>query len=453
MGEGAGVDDVLWTKPTFAGEGDPEIEEAEVRCFMGVGVDAAEDAQVPSFVPPAPVEIKPPRISIQFNPRSVGRGRVKNLWNVERIGLPLEKKPAGGVPEAGDMLIFDGTDDAIGHLLFIRGKSGVDRGDHVIQFLKERIGKIEFSAFENIALRSRKESTLRFLRVEDFDLFDLFFQAFGVQAVGLERGFGVIGNAQPLEPQFGGGLRHGGESILPVAGQSVIVEASADLIARQEIRQLIFFRGGDFPAIFAKFGGDEGKTQRPVKIFFVFEFEGSFRFSFEQTPFTEVEALVDGALAKRNIVLLGASKVGEGRRPGFGGNDAEIAGDASRENDTGFGFAVGDNFFHVGRGNKDLHDFLGLIGGGDQIEIFHDLFAAAKTSGDFGLVNGWASAEVSQKRLGRGQGCAEAVKFAVGGAALNGIEQVGGGFFAEAVESGEAAVLAGLGQGFEGFNF
>ena len=304
LGEGAGIDDVLRTKPTFAGEGDSEIEEAEVRCFMGVGVDAAEDAQVPSFVPPAPVEIEPPRIGIQFNPRAVGRGRLKNFGNVERIGLSFEKKPAGGVPEAGDMLIFDGTDDAIGHLLFIRGKTGVDRGDHVIQFLKERIGKIKFSAFENIALRSRQESALRFLRVEDFDLFDLFFQAFGVQAVGLERGFRVIGNAQPLESQFGGGLRHGGESILPVAGQSVIVEASADLIARKEIWQFIFFRGGHFPTILAKFGGDEGKTQRLVKIFFVFEFEGSFRFSFEQTPFTEVEALVDGALAKRNIVLL-----------------------------------------------------------------------------------------------------------------------------------------------------
>ena len=145
--------------------------------------------------------------------------------------------------------------------------------------------------------------------------------------------------------------------------------------------------------------------------------------------------------------------MGEGGRPSFGRNDAEIAGDASREDDAGFGFAVGDNFFHVGRGNKDFHDLLGFIGGGDQIEIFHDLFAAAKTSGDFGLVYGWASAEVSQKRLGRGQGCAEAVKFTVDGAALNGIEQVGGGFFAKAVERGEASVLAGLGQGFDGFNF
>lgn len=130
---------------------------------MGVGVDAAEDAQIAGFMPPAPIEIETPRIGIQFNPRAVGRGRIENLWNIERVGLPLEKKPARGVPEAGDMLIFDRTDDAIGHLLFIRGKSGVNRGDHVIQFLKKRIGKIEFSALENIALRSRQESALGLL--------------------------------------------------------------------------------------------------------------------------------------------------------------------------------------------------------------------------------------------------------------------------------------------------
>ena len=67
------------------------------------------------------------------------------------------------------------------------------------------------------------------------DLFDLFFEAFGIKAVGLERGFGVIGDAEPLESELGGGLRHGSECVLAVASQSVIVEASADLVARQKI--------------------------------------------------------------------------------------------------------------------------------------------------------------------------------------------------------------------------
>ena len=45
----------------------------------------------------------------------------------------------------------------------------------------------------------------------------------------------MIRDAKPLESELGGGLCHGGESILPVAGQSVIVEASADLVARKKI--------------------------------------------------------------------------------------------------------------------------------------------------------------------------------------------------------------------------
>ena len=67
------------------------------------------------------------------------------------------------------------------------------------------------------------------------NLFDLFFEAFAIKTVGLERRFGVIRNAKPLESQLGRGLRHGGERVLAVAGQSVIVEASADLVARQKI--------------------------------------------------------------------------------------------------------------------------------------------------------------------------------------------------------------------------
>ena len=67
------------------------------------------------------------------------------------------------------------------------------------------------------------------------NLFDLFFEAFDIKAVGLERRFGVIRDAEPLESELGGGLRHGAESILPVASQSVIMEASADLVARKKI--------------------------------------------------------------------------------------------------------------------------------------------------------------------------------------------------------------------------
>ena len=58
MGEGTGVDDVLGSEPALAGNGDAEIEEAEMLGFMGIGVDATKDAEIPGFVPPAPIEIE-----------------------------------------------------------------------------------------------------------------------------------------------------------------------------------------------------------------------------------------------------------------------------------------------------------------------------------------------------------------------------------------------------------
>jgi len=41
------------------------------------------------------------------------------------------------------------------------------------------------------------------------------------------------------------------------------------------------------------------------------------------------------------------------------------------------------------------------------------------------------------------------MEFTVGGATLDGVEKVCGGFFAEPVQRREATVLAGFGQGFD----
>ena len=117
-----------------------------------------------------------------------------------------------------------------------------------------------------------------------------------------------------------------------------------------------------------------------------------------------MKTAVDGPLAECDIVLFGSREVSQGGWPNLGRDDTEIAGDASCEDDAGFGFAVGDDFFHVGGGDKSFHDLLGFIGGGDQIEVFDDLLSASEAACDFGLADGWAFPEVIQKGLGSGQG-------------------------------------------------
>ena len=89
------------------------------------------------------------------------------------------------------------------------------------------------------------------------NFFDLAEKAFFIEAMGLEGGFGVVGDAKPFESEVGGGLGHGSEGVLTIARESVVVEATADLVPREEVGQIVLFSGGDFSTVFAEFGGDK----------------------------------------------------------------------------------------------------------------------------------------------------------------------------------------------------
>ena len=63
--------------------------------------------------------------------------------------------------QAGDMLIFHRADDPIGHLLLVRAESGMDGGDDIVQFRKEGVGEIEFSAFQDVAFGAGEKGAPR----------------------------------------------------------------------------------------------------------------------------------------------------------------------------------------------------------------------------------------------------------------------------------------------------
>ena len=54
--------------------------------------------------------------------------------------------------------------------------------------------------------------------------------------MGLKRGARVVGNAQPFQPEFGGGFGHGFQGILAVAGDGVVMETAANFVTGEEIR-------------------------------------------------------------------------------------------------------------------------------------------------------------------------------------------------------------------------
>ena len=122
-GEGPGIDDILGAKPAFAGESDAKIEVAKVRSFMGVGVDRAENSEIAGLVPPAPIEVEPPWISVELDPSACGGGGLEDFRNIESVGFPFEEEAAGGVAEAGDVFVLHGANDAIGHFVFIGSES------------------------------------------------------------------------------------------------------------------------------------------------------------------------------------------------------------------------------------------------------------------------------------------------------------------------------------------
>ena len=256
----------------------------------------------------------------------------------------------------------------------------------------------------------------------------------------------MVGDSEPFESKRGSSLGHSLEGVLAIAGEGVIVETSSDFGAGEEVGQLVFFGGGNFSTVFAEFGGNKSEAESAVEIFLFFEFEGSFRFPLKEAPFAKVEPLIDGPLAEGNIVLFRAGEVGEGGGPSLGGNDAEVAGNAARKDDARFGFALGDDFFDGRCGDEGVHDFLGLGGSSDEIQIFDNFFASTKTAGDFRILDFWALAEVGEKSLSDGQGIAEAMELLVGGSACDSFEEVGGGFFSEACNGSESPIGASGGE-------
>ena len=122
-GEGPGIDDILGAKPAFAGKSDAKIEVAKVRSFMGVGVDRAENSEIAGLVPPAPIEVEPPWIGVEFDPSACGGGGLEDFWDIEGVGFPFEEEAASSVAEAGDVFVLHGANDAIGHFVFIGSES------------------------------------------------------------------------------------------------------------------------------------------------------------------------------------------------------------------------------------------------------------------------------------------------------------------------------------------
>ena len=98
------------------------------------------------------------------------------------------------------------------------------------------------------------------------DGFDLFEQPLVVQAVGDDHGLRVIGDAEVLQAEFHGFLRHFLEGAEAVGGGGVVVEGAAEVVEFDEAGERVFGGGFDFAAVLAEFGLDEFEAERLIDV-------------------------------------------------------------------------------------------------------------------------------------------------------------------------------------------
>ena len=80
---------------------------------MRIGIDAEDAAKAHAGAMPTPIQIKPPRICINFDGDAVLGACCQNLLNIDLVSGPPQQLPAGHVTQDRRMRIGYGTDDPL----------------------------------------------------------------------------------------------------------------------------------------------------------------------------------------------------------------------------------------------------------------------------------------------------------------------------------------------------
>jgi hypothetical protein len=142
-------------------------------------------------------------------------------------------------------------------MVFAEGEGGMHGGDAVVEFGEGGIVEVEAAVFEDVDFGASKNAEVFVASVEVGDLFELFEEARFVEAVGLERGLRVVGDAEVLEAEVDGFVGHFVEGGVAIGGGGVVVKGAAELAQLDEARQGVVGGGFDFAGVFAQLGWDE----------------------------------------------------------------------------------------------------------------------------------------------------------------------------------------------------
>ncbi len=195
------------------------------------------------------------------------------------------------------------------------------------QLGEQIIRKIQLAAGKDIDFGAGEEPEFgpvigEFL-VEGADFGQLLTDALGREAVGLDGGFGMVGDAPVGAAEV---LHVGGDFLkraVAVAPVGVVVEGAFELGPFEEAREGVFFGGVKFTGVLAQFRGNVGEAEllEDVGLGLTGDEEpgvAGLDVGAEEAVFVEAEAALDGALAHDDVVLFAAGEIGEGEGE-FGG--------------------------------------------------------------------------------------------------------------------------------------
>src|SRR4029077_13303368 len=101
--------------------------------------------------------------------------------------------------------IFDGFQEAVGHLGGTLVEVGVDAGDDQIHLFEDGIGQIECAVGQNIYFDSGEDSDSVDVFIRGADAFDVLYRALVVEPVGERQIFGMFSDGHVFVTVGGGG--------------------------------------------------------------------------------------------------------------------------------------------------------------------------------------------------------------------------------------------------------
>ena len=117
---------------------------------MCVGIDTEHAAKFQAALIPAPVEIKPPRVRIDFNGDAVLRACLENFFDIDLIAWRPQQLASGHVAEHGDKRVPHRAQDALCLRRALQAELSVDTCDEEIEAAQDVIGAIERAIRQNV---------------------------------------------------------------------------------------------------------------------------------------------------------------------------------------------------------------------------------------------------------------------------------------------------------------